>query len=114
MRTGEGMSLCAQICVSPCFSRARAPACADARLQPRRTTVWLGMAGALIAALVMLVYFLVPRGVILGTPVFAPLGFKRDAVSGDYALHLEIHVPIYNRNYFPVRLQLAGVALDLS
>lgn len=65
--------------------------------------MWLSLSGALIAALVTLVYFLVPRGVMLGTPVFEPQGFKRDAVSGDYALHLQIHVPIYNRNYFPVR-----------
>jgi hypothetical protein len=75
---------------------------ADARLRPPRTHVWLLGAGLVVNILVASVFFLVPRGVVVGSPVFEPHNFSRNQTSGDYSLQLGVHIPVFNANYFQV------------
>ena len=79
---------------------------ADARLRPQRTAAWVSVTCALVSVLLAAVFFMVPRGVTVGTPVFVPHNWHRNRTLGTYELHLGVHVPVYNADYFPVRSAL--------
>ena len=57
----------------------------------------------LVNLLVLVTFFLVPRGVVVGTPVFQPRAFSHNSTAEDYTLKLGVELPIYNANYYRVR-----------
>ena len=78
----------------------------DERLQPRRTWLWISLSGLLVSILIAFVFVLVPRGVTIGSITFVPHNWHKRSDHGTYTLQLGVHIPVYNANYYPVRLQL--------
>ncbi|MEW5299304.1 MAG: hypothetical protein WDW38_003394 [Sanguina aurantia] len=76
----------------------------DERLKPRRTKLLISFLLMGTLALVCAVYFLVARGVTVGTILVHSSQMSFNSSKSTYQIILAATLPIYNPNYFPVRV----------
>lgn len=77
----------------------------DSRLKPRRTKLLVSILLLFTLAATCGVYFLVPRGISLGTVAISSQQMSWNSTTGTYQLVLQAEVPIFNPNYMQATVE---------